>query len=62
MPVPISVEEAIRAGAKIKGIGRKDQLIVDQLACRLVGVLAEAPTQETRRKALEKARRMLGVR
>ena len=58
----IPLEEALKAGAKVPGLGRKDQLIVDQLACRLVGVLADAPTQETRRKALEKARRMLGVR
>ena len=58
----VRLEDALKAGAKIPGIGRKDQVMVDQLACRLVGVLADAPTQETRRKALEKARRMLGVR
>ena len=58
----LAVEDVVKAGGKIPGLGRKDQAIVDQLACKLVGVLAEAPTQETRRKALEKARRMLGVR
>ena len=58
----VRLEDALKAGAKIPGIGRKDQVMVDQLACRLVGVLADAPTQETRRKALGKARRMLGVR
>ena len=58
----IKLEEALKAGAKIPGLGRNDQLIVDQLACKLVGILADAPTQATRRKALEKARRMLGIR
>ena len=60
--VGVKLEDALKAGAKIPGLGRNDQVLVNQLACRLVGVLADAPTQETRRKALEKARRMLGVR
>ena len=36
--------------------------LVDQLALRVLGVLADAPIQMIRRKALEKARRMLGRR
>tara|TARA_Y100000310_G_C20109171_1_gene546309 strand:+ start:178 stop:444 length:267 start_codon:yes stop_codon:yes gene_type:complete len=35
---------------------------VDQLAARVVGALADAPDNATRRKALDKARRMLGTR
>lgn len=58
----VSVDEVKKAGGKIPGLGRQDQLIVDLLACKLVGILADAPSQATRRKALEKARRMIGQR
>ena len=60
--MPVDLNEALKAGAKIKGLGRKDQVIVDQLACKIIGILAEAPTMITRRKAVEKARRMLGIK
>lgn len=41
---------------------RIDQAEVDRLACQLIGSLASASSATTRRKALEKARRMLGNR
>lgn len=58
----VKAEDVIKAGGKIPGLGRQDGALVDQLACKLVGVLADAPSQATRRKALEKARRMIGTR
>lgn len=43
-------------------LGRVDQGEVDRLAMRVVGVLADASSQAARRRALEKARRMVGTR
>lgn len=60
MAVPLT--DIRKAGGKVEGIRGADRQIIDELACKLVGVLADAPTQEIRRKALEKARRMLGSR
>ena len=56
----VSVEEVLKAGGKVKLPGKAAQLLADQLACMLVGVLAGAPDNETRKRALEKARWMLG--
>lgn len=39
-----------------------DDMEIDRLALKLLGVLSDASNQETRRRALEKARRMLGTR
>lgn len=58
----IAVEDVVRAGGKVK-LGRgQTPFFVDTLALRILGLLADAPTMEVRRKALEKARRMLGKR
>lgn len=35
---------------------------IDRLALKILGVLADATNNETRRRALEKARRMVGTR
>lgn len=59
----VDAEEFLRAGGKLpKGVSGVQAALVDQLALKVLGVLADAPTQQVRRKALEKARRMLGRR
>lgn len=58
----LNLEDLQKAGAKIPGLGRAGQAVVDALACEVVGILSKAPNQEVRRRSLEKARRMLGVR
>ena len=40
----------------------QERLLVDQLACKVIGVLSDAPNAQVRRKALEKARRMAARR
>ena len=63
MPKGVDAEEFLKAGGKLpKGARTVHAAMVDQLALRVLGVLADAPSQEIRRKALEKARRMLGRR
>lgn len=60
----LSLGDLKQAGAKLPASAtskiNRDQ--VDTLACQIVGVLAGAGSNEVRRRALEKARRMLGVR
>ena len=56
---------AREAGVKIErhpGVRGMDQAEVDRFASTVIGVLAGASTQDVRRRALDKARRMLGVR
>ena len=55
----LSPEAQKALGVKVTGKGREE---VDRLAMRLVGVLADASSNEVRRRALEKARRMLSAR
>lgn len=58
----VSLKDLQRAGGKAplpKGVYN---LEVDQLAKKLVGILAEATTPEIARRAVDKARRMLAVR
>lgn len=57
----LSVQEVVKAGGKVH-LGRQANPLVDSLACKIVGVLADAPDQETRRRALNKALRMLSRR
>ena len=52
--------EARKIAREALGVYGKDE--VDRLAMKVLGVLAEASTQELRRRALEKARRMLATR
>jgi len=63
----ISIKELKKAGAKLtpelkKALAAEERQQVDQLALKVLGVLADAPSQEVRRKALEKARRMISTR
>lgn len=59
----VDAEEFLKAGGRLpKGSKAVYTAVVDQLALKVLGVLADAPSQEVRRKALEKARRMLGRR
>ena len=63
MPKGVHIDDFIRAGGKLGKEARKAQTpLIDALALRVLGVLADAPTQTIRRKALEKARRMMGRR
>ena len=63
MPKGLHVDDFLKAGGKLpREASRAQAGLVDQLALRVLGVLADAPSQEVRRKALEKARRMLGRR
>lgn len=60
-----TIEEVLKAGGNLKGIkglGKTTKPLVDTLALKILGALADTPDQETRRRALEKARRMLGMR
>lgn len=62
-PKGVPVDNFLKAGGKLPRQAKGAQAaLVDQLALRVLGVLADAPSQEVRRKALEKARRMLGRR
>lgn len=64
MPKGISIKEALEAGATLPR-GVKEAVFsdeVDRLALKVLGVLAEATNGPTRRRALEKARRMLSRR
>ena len=59
----VHVDDFLKSGGRLPREVRGAQAgLVDQLALRVLGVLADAPSQEVRRKALEKARRMLGRR
>jgi len=62
-PKGVPVDDFLKAGGRLPREARSAQAaLVDQLALKVLGVLADAPSQEVRRKALEKARRMLGRR
>lgn len=60
----VNVNDFLKSGGKLPGDKRKAafQLMVDNLAYRLIGILADAPSMEVRRRALEKARRMSSTR
>ena len=59
----VHVDDFLKAGGRLpREASRAQAGLVDQLALRVLGVLADAPSQTIRRKALEKARRMLGRR
>lgn len=53
----ISIEEARKAGVNVKT--PVDQEEVNRLALKILGLLAEASSTQTRRRAIEKAGRMI---
>ena len=57
----VELDEFLKAGGKVKGVKVAPE-IIDALALKLLGVLADAPSNEVRRRALDKARRMLSKR
>ena len=57
----LTLDEVVKSGGNIK-LGKQGNPLVDTYACKILGLLADAPSQEVRRRALEKARRMLGIR
>lgn len=60
----VQAKDFLKAGGKIPG-DRKGTVYkaeVEALACKIVGLLADASTQEVRRRALDRARRMIGTR
>jgi len=62
-PKGITVDDFVKGGGRLPREARWAQVeLVNQLALKVLGVLADAPSQEVRRKALEKARRMLAKR
>lgn len=61
--VQVNAQDARRCGAKLGGLAHQtDFQEVNRLAMKLLGALTEASTYETRRRALEKALRMLKTR
>jgi hypothetical protein len=63
----IPIKDLKKAGAKLtpelkKALAAEERQQVEALALKLLGVLADAPSQDVRRKALEKARRMISKR
>ena len=61
----IPVKDLVKSGAKLtpelrKALTAEQRQQIDQLALKVLGILADAPSQEVRRRALEKARRMIG--
>ena len=58
----IPIDEFKKAGGKLPKNLKIPNTVVDSYALKILGILADAPDNETRRRALEKARRMLSKR
>jgi len=61
----LTLDELKQAGVKLpkefqKGSLYKEQ--IDSYAMKIVGLVADAPNNNVRRKAVDKARRMIGTR
>ncbi len=58
MPIEIDAKDLPKIAGKQLKASNKDE--INRIALKLLGVLSEASSQEVRRKALDKARRMVG--